>query len=99
MTDKARFLRGKKCQPEYEMPAHRFRTRLVFKQYDVILTKKQSLVTKIRSSFEGENMQTRYSVLRYRVDLYCHEYELTIEIDENRHDCRNIEHEIKRQKQ
>ena len=35
-----------------------FRTRLGFKQYDVILTKEQSLLTKMMSSFEGENMQT-----------------------------------------
>ena len=31
---------------------HKFRTRLGFKQYDVILTKEQSVVTKIMSSFE-----------------------------------------------
>ena len=37
--------------------AHRFRTRLGFKQY-VILTKEQSLLTKIMSSFERENIQT-----------------------------------------
>ena len=38
---------------------HKFRTRLGFKKYDVILTKKQSVLTKIMSSFEGENMQTQ----------------------------------------
>ena len=38
--------------------AHKFRTRLEFKQYDVILTKEQSMLTKIMSSLEGENMQT-----------------------------------------
>ena len=37
---------------------HRFRTRLGFKQYDVILTKQQSVLTKIKSSLEAENMQT-----------------------------------------
>ena len=40
--------------------AHKFRTRLGFKQYDVILAKEQSVLTKIMSSFEGENMQTQY---------------------------------------
>ena len=40
--------------------AHKFRTRLGFKQYDVILTKEQSVLTKIMCSFEGENMQTHY---------------------------------------
>ena len=43
--------------------AHKFKTRLGFKQYDVILTKEQSVLTRIRSSFEGENMQTRYNIL------------------------------------
>ena len=40
--------------------AHKFRTRLGFKQYDVILTKEQSVLTKVMSSFEVENMQTQY---------------------------------------
>ena len=39
--------------------AHKFRTRLGLKQYDVILTKEQSVLTKIISSVEGENMQNR----------------------------------------
>ena len=41
--------------------AHKFRTRLGFKQYDVILTKKQSVLTKIKSSFEGEYKLAQYS--------------------------------------
>ena len=40
--------------------AHNFRTKLGFKQHDVILTKVQSVLTKIKSSFERENMQTQY---------------------------------------
>ena len=47
--------------------AHKFRTRLGFKQYDVILTKEQSVLTNIMSSFEGENMETQYNVLSYRM--------------------------------
>ena len=39
--------------------APKFRTRLRLKQYDVILTKEQSVLTKIISSVEGENMQNR----------------------------------------
>ena len=34
--------------------AHKVRTRLEFKQYDVILTKEQSVLTKMKISFEGE---------------------------------------------
>ena len=81
--------------------AHKFRTRLGFKQYDVIFTKEQSVLTKIMSSFEEENMQTQY-VLRYRIDLYFQDYKLAIEndveIDENGHSDRNINSKIKRQK-
>ena len=43
-------------------------------------------------------MQTQYSVLGYRIDLYFHDYKLVIEVDEIRHKDRNINHEIKRQK-
>ena len=51
---------------------HKFRKRLRFTQFDVILTKQQSVLTKIMSSFEGENMQTQYKALSYRIDLYFH---------------------------
>ena len=78
--------------------SHKFRTRLGFKRYDVILTKEQSVLTKIMSSFEGENMQTQYKVLSYRINLYFQDYKLAMEIDENRHRNRYIDYEIKRQK-
>ena len=78
--------------------AHKFTTRLGFKQYDVILTKEQSVLTKIMSSFKGENMQTQHNVLNTRIDLYFHGYKLSIEIDENGHGGRNINYKIKRLK-
>ena len=34
--------------------AHKYRTKLGFKHNDVILTKKQSMLTEITSSFEGK---------------------------------------------
>ena len=40
--------------------AYQFKAKLGFKQYDVISTKEQSVLTKIMSSFEVENMQTHY---------------------------------------
>ena len=49
-------------------------------------------------AFEGENMQTQYSVLGYKIDLYFHDYKLAIEVDEKRLKDKNINHEIKRQK-
>ena len=42
-------------------------------------------------------MQTHYSALSYRIDLYFHDYKFTVEIDENGHSDRNIDYEIKRQ--
>ena len=77
--------------------AHKFRTKLRLKQYD-LLTKEQSMLIRTISSFEGENMQTQYYVLGYRIDLYFHDYKLAIEIDENGHNGRNIDYEIKKRK-
>ena len=41
----------------------KFRIRLGFKQYDVILTKEKSVLIRIISSLEGENMQKNYNIL------------------------------------
>ena len=76
--------------------AHKFKTRLGFKKYGVILTKEQSVLTKIISSFEEEIMQARYNVLTYRIDLYFHHYKLAIEIDENGHIDRTIDYKIQK---
>ena len=38
---------------------HKFRTRLGFKQYDVISTKEQLMLIKIITLFVGEIMQTQ----------------------------------------
>ena len=43
-------------------------------------------------------MQTQYSVLDYKIDLYFCDYKLATEIDERGHKDRSIDHEIKRQK-
>ena len=48
--------------------------------------------------FDGEDLQTQYSVLSYRIDLYFHEYKLAIEVDELGHDDGNTYHEIKRER-
>ena len=45
---------------------------LGFKLFDVINTKEQTITNSIKDTFEGENMQTQYSVLGYRIDLYFH---------------------------
>ena len=41
----------------------------------------------------------QYHVLSYRIDLYFHDYKLAIDIDENGHNDRYIDYEIKRRKE
>ena len=71
---------------------------LGFKLHDVINAKEQRVISSIKDPFEGEDMQTQYSVLGYRIDLYFHKYKLEIEVDELGHADRNINNEIERQK-
>ena len=71
---------------------------LGFKLYDVINTKEQTIINLIKDTFEGENIQTQYSALGYRIDLYFHENKLAIEVDELGHTNRNTNNEIERQK-
>ena len=56
--------------------AHKFTKKIKIQKNDVTLKKEQSVLTKIISSFKGENMQTQY-VLGYMTDLYFHDYKLT----------------------
>ena len=75
-----------------------FKKSLWFRLHDVINTKEQTIINSIKDTFEGENIQTQYSVLGYRIDLYFHKYKLAIEVDELGHTNRNINNEIERQK-
>ena len=43
-------------------------------------------------------MQTQYTVLGYRIDLYFHKYKLAIEVDKLGHSDKNIDYEIQRQR-
>ena len=43
-------------------------------------------------------METQYSVLGYRIDLYFHKHKLAIKVDELGHANRNLANEIERQK-
>ena len=76
----------------------KFKKKLGFTLHDVINTKEQTVINSIKDAFEGENMQTQYSVLGYRIDLYFHKYKLAIEVDELGHNDRNIDYEIQRQR-
>ena len=71
---------------------------LGFTLHDVINSKEQTVINSMKDAFEGENMQSQYTVLGYRIDLYFHKYKLAIEIDEFGHDDRNIDYKIERQR-
>ena len=71
---------------------------LGFKIDDVINTKEQTVISAIKDAFEGENMQTQYTVLSYRIDLYFHEYKLAIEVDELGNADRSADNKIQGQR-
>ena len=71
---------------------------LGFTLHDVINTKEQTVINSIKDAFEGEDMQTQYTVIGYRIDLYFHKHKLAIEVDELGHDDRNLNNEIEWQK-
>ena len=66
----------------------KFRSELGFRQHDIIMTKEQSVWKSIKDEFEGENMQTQYSVLGYKIDLYFHNHKFAIELDEKNHEMK-----------
>ena len=76
----------------------KFLKKFGFTLHDVINTKEQTVIRSIKDALEGENMQTQYSVLSYRIDLYFHEYKLAVEVDELGHADRNVNNEIERQR-
>ena len=73
----------------------KFKRNLGLKLHDVINCKE---LESIKEGFEGEHMQTQYTVIGYRIDLYFHEYKLAIEVDELGHNDRNIDYKIQRQR-
>ena len=83
---------------EKEKQREDFRIILGFKENHIFLTKQYSVLKSIMDTFEGENMQTQYSILDYKIDIYFHDYRLVIEIDGKGHKDRNTDHETERQK-
>ena len=58
----------------------------------------ETVINSIKDAFEGENIQTQYSPLGYRIDLYFCKRKLGIEIDELGHADRNFSSETEKQK-
>ena len=50
--------------------------KLGFRLHDVINTKEQTVLESIKGVFGGEDIQTQYSVLGYRIDFYFHKHKL-----------------------
>ena len=73
------------------------RNNLGFRLHDVINTKEQTVLKSIKYAFEGQDMQTRCSVLGYRIDLYFHKHKLVIEVHELGHADRNLSNENERE--
>ena len=76
----------------------KFRSDLGFNQINSIPRKEQTVLKSIKDAFKGEDMQTQYTVIGQKIDLYFHKYKLVIEVDELRHVDRSLNNEIERQK-
>ena len=72
-----------------------FISKLRFKQDDMILTKEQSVISKITKLFGKEEILVQHSVLEYKIDLYFPKHKLAIEVDEKRFKKHEREKEIK----
>ena len=59
-----------------------FRSKLRFKQHDIILRKEQSVISKITKLFLNQKILLQHSVLDYKIDLYFPEHKLAIKVDE-----------------
>ena len=76
----------------------KIRSDLGFNQINLILKKEQTVLKSINDAFEGEDIQTQYTVIGYKIDLDFHKHKLAIEVDELGHVERNLNNEIERQK-
>ena len=62
-----------------------FRSRLGFKEHDVIMTKEQSVIAIIMKSFPNEKTSLQHNILGCFINLYCPKHKLAIEINEEGH--------------
>ena len=75
-----------------------FKSKLGFKQLDIIMRKEQSVLIRIMKIFGSEKISLQHSVLDYKIDLYFSEQRLAIEFDGKKHKDRDKHKEIERQK-
>ena len=70
--------------------------KLGFRLHDVVNIKEQTVLESIKNASEGEDMETQYSILGYKIDLCFHKHKLAIEVDELGHADINLSNEIER---
>ena len=75
-----------------------FRAKFKNNQHDPILTKEQSIVSKIVKAFSNEKIIEQFFVLKEKIDFYFPRHKLAMEVDELGHLDRNEEDETKRRK-
>ena len=73
-----------------------FRSKLGFKQHDIILSKEQSVISKTKL-FSIEKILPQHGILGYKIDLYFPEHKLARKVDEKGHTDGDKWKEIKRQ--
>ena len=70
---------------EKEKDRKNFRSALYLKEHDIIITKEDSVISKIMKVFAKKKMKLQHSVLNYYIDVYFPKYRLAVEIDEKGH--------------
>ena len=75
-----------------------FRAKFKINQHDLILTKEQSIGSKIVKAFPNEEIKEDFFVLNEKIDFYFPRHKLALEVDELGHLDRNEEDEMRRQK-
>ena len=75
-----------------------FRAKFKINQHDPILTKEQSIGSKIIKAFPNEKIKEQFFVLNEKIDFYFPRHKLAIEVDKLGHLDRNDKVEIIRQK-
>ena len=75
-----------------------FRAKFKNNEHDPILTKEQSIVSKIVKAFSNEKIIEQFFVLKEKIDFYFPRHKLAMEVDELGHLDRNEEDETKRRK-
>ena len=73
-----------------------FKAKFKTNQHDPILTKEQSIGSKIVKAFPNEKIKKQFFVLNEKTDFYFPKHKLAIDVHELGHLDRNEEDEIKR---